>query len=465
MPRVNLRLRVPLVITAHRPHALVTLDHVILEFGEEPRVLHLGNRRGELGAHAGDFVRRHANGGRTGRRGALHAVPRAQLQLELVREGLLDAAHDAAAAGVVVKRLGVDGLQHQPRAVLHAIGQLAARLDAPAGEDRRRVAEGRFRATPVEPRIEVIRLMPEIRAPRVAAPDELRVAMRVLAEQEGLLRQLQRGVRAVEAVTVAGIFVAHAGAADLDVLEHFPLRIRPVNPELVRALLHLIGHADGNGIEIRVKARHWRLEQQPPRERLELVIREARHRLRLEDDRGLAAVPGEDLDRLTVHQPVGGAEVIRPGDALGGQLLDDLPHTVVRGPGIRDDVLLFVMLLDAVEAAAVVAQRARLGRRRRRVIAVEHVALALVHAHIQSAAALRIESLHRRIAIDRIELVRLDVAEQSFARFLLRIEARREQIFALDAALEEERSAAGGGELPVVAVHGEVAQFLLESIA
>ena len=77
----------------------------------------------------------------------------------------------------------------------------------------------------------------------------------------------------------------------------------------------------------------------------------------------LVAIAREDLDFFAVHDAVGGAELVRPRSAIRGQFLDHLPHGVVTGPKISHDTFLLVMLLDAVEAAAVIAQPARLGLR------------------------------------------------------------------------------------------------------
>ena len=101
-------------------------------------------------------------------------------------------------------------------------------------------------------------------------------------------------------------------------------------------------------------------------------------------------------------------------------------------------------MLQAGERAVGLAQVTHLGAAGGGEVAVQQVAAVLVDADIELLRALRIEAFDRRVAIDRVELVRADVAKQAIFLRLVRIERRGQQVVALDGALEEERGTAGG---------------------
>ena len=123
------------------------------------------------------------------------------------------------------------------------------------------------------------------------------------------------------------------------------------------------------------------------------------------------------------------------------------------------------MRFHAGHAAVVIAERARLDRGLRHVVAVERVAFALVHAHVKLPRRLRIETARRGIPVHGVKFVGLDVAEQALARNFVGVVRRGEQRVALDAALQIKGRAPAGVEFRVVATDREPAQFLVEPIA
>ena len=76
-------------------------------------------------------------------------------------------------------------------------------------------------------------------------------------------------------------------------------------------------------------------------------------------------------------------------------------------------------------------------------VAKQRVVLVLVDTHIQGAGGFGVESAHRRIAIDRVHLLGLDVAQQARAGVLVGIVCSGEQVLTFDFALEKESCPVG----------------------
>ena len=123
--------------------------------------------------------------------------------------------------------------------------------------------------------------------------------------------------------------------------------------------------------------------------------------------------------------------------------------------------VVFVHVLQTGERAVGLAQVSHLGAAGGGEVAVQQVATVLVDADIELLRALRVEAFDRGVAIDRVELVRADVAKQAIFLRLVRIERRGQQVVALDGALEEERGTAGGAAVATLVF--EPGQLGLES--
>ena len=256
-------------------------------------------------------------------------VPDADLGAHHVVDRALDphVATLARAAGHQV--LAANRLAGDERLGVELVDRLAARLDAAAAPRGRRVVE-----VPVDPRgvdadDEPLVLVPDLDALGVAAAEALLVGGGVLADEEGLLAELHRGVRAAHLERAERVVVAHRVRADLEPLGELVLAVGAVGPERRAALVELVGDADRDRVQVDVEARDRRLEQDPPGERLDLVVAEPRLRLDLQDQPGLVAVAREDLDLLAVDDRAAGVELERARGAVRRELLDDLPRGVV----------------------------------------------------------------------------------------------------------------------------------------
>ena len=122
------------------------------------------------------------------------------------------------------------------------------------------------------------------------------------------------------------------------------------------------------------------------------------------------------------------------------------------------------MLFNAGQATAVVGELARRGIRLRGVIAEQQIRTLLIDAHVEAPGRLRVETLGRGIAIHRIKLVGLNVAEQTLASVLVGIVGGGQQILALDFTLEEKCGTGSGAEFAIAAGVGQMLEFLIEAI-
>ena len=98
-------------------------------------------------------------------------------------------------------------------------------------------------------------------------------------------------------------------------------------------------------------------------------------------------------------------------------------------------------------------------------VAVQQVAAVLVHAHVQALGRARIEAAQRRIAVHRVELLRLDVAQQARPHVLVGVVGRGQQVLTLDRALDEERGTRGTVGLAVVELLLPAPDLAREAIA
>ena len=305
--------------------------------------------------------------------------------------------------------------------------------------------------------------MAQLDAFGVAGTHDRVLRMRELAEQKCLTAKIEERVAAVELVAVERIFITRERAADRDARVQFYLPIGAVNPELVAALVDLVDHADRDRVQVRVETGNRRLEEELAGQRLEGVIAEALHLDGLQNDAGVVAIAGQDFDLLAVHDRVAGLEKVGAACAVGAHFGDDLAGGVVTRPSVGAHPIVLEMFAHAVEAAVVIAELLQFVRRLGQEIAVEQIRLPVVDADIEFAGRLRLEPLDRCVAVNRVELVRLDVAEEPFAGVLFRVIRRRQQIAAAHFALDEKGGTTGGGS--VVAVDREVAQLGIERVA
>src|SRR5438309_11662423 len=108
--------------------------------------------------------------------------------------------------------------------------------------------------------------------------------------------------------------------------------------------------------------------------------------------------------------------------------------------GIRDGTVTGV---QTCALPILIAELPHVARALRDEVAVEQIRFFVVNADVKFARALRLETLYRRVAIDRVKFIRLDVAEESLLRVFFGIIRGGEQVVALDFSFEEKRRASG----------------------
>ena len=421
-------------------------------------------RRGDLGGHR--LRRGAALDGGHGRGGTpLGRVAHAQLEREVAGDFLRDRGERPVADRAAHEVLGAKRLRPGERAFAHAVLGATAGFRAPVGEPCARIVEPAIAPRHESLCLEVARLVLHLEA-RGVALDGFRPVLGAseLADHEGALAHLRHGVGAGELEGRLRIVVLHERAPDLDRVGHLHLRVHARDPELVAALVDFVGDADEDRVQVAIHARHRAAEEDAAGERLDLVVAEARLRQARDHERGLVAVARDDLDLLAVDERPARAELVGPRGAVGAQLLDHLPRRVARGEDVGAHAVVLEVVLHAGERAAVVRQAPHVALALRREIAPQQVRPVPVDAHVQAAGRLRVVAAHRGIAVHRVELVGLDVAEEALARVLVRVVGRGEQEVALDLALEEEGRAGARAALAVVPVAGQVPQLLLEAV-
>src|ERR1700686_976479 len=121
------------------------------------------------------------------------------------------------------------------------------------------------------------------------------------------------------------------------------------------------------------------------------------------------------------------------------------------------------MLFDARHAAAVIAETVADTWVGRNIVAIQQIGFAVINADVSLAGGLSIVSAHRSVTVDRIELVRLDIAEYPLTCGLAPVIGQGEQIFALDSAFQQQSSMTAGIKI-ASRTRPEKAQLAFKSI-
>ena len=95
-------------------------------------------------------------------------------------------------------------------------------------------------------------------------------------------------------------------------------------------------------------------------------------------------------------------------------------------------------------------------------VAVHHVAEAAVDPRVEASRRLRVELLQARVAVHRIEGVRLNVAEEDAALVLVGVIREGQQVVLGDRALHEQRAAPADLALAAVERSREAREFPIE---
>src|SRR6185295_11910468 len=237
-------------------------------------------------------------------------------------------------------------------------------------------------------------------------------------------------------------FLQVAGA-DLDAVVRELHRSAAAGGHLRRAAVeHFVLRDDVDRIEILVAARHRLLEEQRAVEIVDAVVDERRELARLDYDFAAEAVAYFEANLVAVENDRMARQAIQAGGAVALQLVLHVALLGFGGECAVTEVLARVIGLQTGERTAVARE---LGQRQTRFeIAEQRGELATLQLHEQLARSRGFEALLGRIAVERVEAIRLDHAQQFVLRLLViarRVVRGGQQVLAFDRAFREERNA------------------------
>ncbi len=262
---------------------------------------------------------------------------------------------------------------------INARGQRIAEVErcfATAAIQRRgRVVEVRVGCAGEQACIEVLTVMIEFDAPRIAidlAADtlqrwrselvdrvgvDLATAARHFGDKAGIDTQLHTGVEAAEVAFSKGITVVNKTAADFEVITQLHLCVGTCNPEGFGALVDFIGYAQRHRVEVGIEGRQELVEEDASGEHLESVVDEADQRTHAENARGLIAVAHHHFDALATLVDGVVAKAVWAA-TLARKLLDHLTQVVVHREYVAAHAGRIEMPLESGGAAVVEAKAA-----------------------------------------------------------------------------------------------------------
>ena len=295
--------------------------------------------------------------------------------------------------------------------------------------------------------------------------------------QPGALAEPHGGVDAAQLERSQRVLVLDVAAADLETVGQLVLAVGAVDPEVLAALLHLVGDPHRHRVQSLVDRGHRSGEQDAAAERLEAVVGETRHLPHRDDARGRVAVAHDQFDPLAAEDRVAAVtDRVRAGQAAAGELFHHLAQVVVGGEHVQRAARVLQVAAHAGHRSVVLAQVTDLGASDVALahelaeavaghdIAVHQVVAILVQAQVQARVAARLEAGDRRVAVHRVPALRIEVAEQAVAVGLVAVVGHGQQRVALDLALEEEGGAQRGGALAVAAGARPAQDPVLEAV-
>lgn len=239
-------------------------------------------------------------------------------------------------------------------------------------------------------------------------------------------------------------FRTHFAIADGDPVVHPVAHLAGIDPIGVSIPLDLVGDADEIGIAVIVEGRDRRIEDDRIAEIIEPIVVEALQQHGVDHARRLAPVAGDDLDPLRPFRIARQIQVVGTGQPFGAKLAYDLVLVGAAGKEIDGDRTGLHMRLSAGQQA-VLGPELELARLRRDVyIAVKDVVEAFLDLDVEPGAGLRVIAALRRVAINRIVALRIDVTEQPLLGVEVAVVTQRQENVALDLALEIELPADAG---------------------
>src|SRR3954453_10955084 len=120
------------------------------------------------------------------------------------------------------------------------------------------------------------------------------------------------------------------------------------------------------------------------------------------------------------------------------------------------------MLANAVQAAIVVAQLTNIVRPLGHEIAIQQIRFLVVDADVKRSGRLCFKAFYRGIAVNRIEFIRLNIAEKFRLGLLFRIVGSGQKITPENLSLDEK--CCSSRSRAIIAGDGELAQFAIKGV-
>ena len=274
------------------------------------------------------------------------------------------------------------------------------------------------------------------------------------------------------------VAVLHPGGADVGTLGGLELAVGAIDPVLAATLVHLVGDAQRDRVQVLVQRRYGAVEQDAAAEGLEGVVDEAGEGLGLQDACRGVAVAHHHHHLLGAQYGVGSVgDGVGAGDAAAGKFLDDLTQAVVGSKAVEEAFLALDVATDAGHGAFVLAQvtvlesgdlalAGALGETAAGGdVTIQQVVAVLVQAHVQAAVALRVEAHQRAVTVDGVPALGVQVAEQAVVVGVFAVVGHGQQHVAADLAFQEEGALGAGRALAVAAAARPVLDLVLEAVA
>ncbi len=164
-----------------------------------------------------------------------------RLDFDLSGQALLDCHYRTVALTPQRLVLRVQSLAAHAQCVVDPVGHPRAGLIVTRSDARAGIVEIDVRPVRVNPGLQLTAVVFDLDALTGAAPSREIVGRGVLADHESLLAQSDCRVRTGQLGRIGRIAVIHEHAADLDAVGQLVLAVRAGYPELLAALVHLVG--------------------------------------------------------------------------------------------------------------------------------------------------------------------------------------------------------------------------------
>src|SRR5512138_844553 len=348
-------------------------------------------------------------------RSRVRNVPRAETRRVVVRFIAHLAAHELA-CGACIQHFLAEGLSFDRDLLRKAVATVETRF-ARAGVERELLAEteAAFLLAQIHARIELLSDMLELRevgARTFAARRIVRVASGELGSQLRRRTDLPAQVGSSDSGIACRCAFAQERAADLNLIVRELHRCAPARGHLgLAAAQDFVLGDDEDRVEARIAARHRLFEEQRAVEIVDAVVDVPRQLACFDDLFGADAIAHFDANFVRIDDERAPRKPIQPRRAVALQLVFDVPLLRLGCERSEAEALARIIRFEARERSAVARE---LGDGHPRFeIAEQRSELAALQLEEQFARRRRLETLFRRVAVQRIEAIRFDGTEQT----------------------------------------------------